>query len=221
VTLPSTASVADAEYVTIAPLGPVAPRISVGGTPITGGVVSATVTWKLALPLFPDASEAVHVTVVGPNGKKEPDGGVHEAATVPSTASDADAENVTGAPPGPVAARDRLPGTLTTGGVVSLTVIWKLALPLFPAASEAVHVTVVVPIGNVAPEGGAHVTATAPSTLSDAETVNKTVDPPAPVAEVEMSGGTVITGGDPSLAGNVQSLVAEETASQGGVPSTS
>ena len=37
---------------------------------------------------------------------------------------------------------------------------------MFPDLSVAVHVTVVVPIGNVEPEGGAHITGTEPSTRS-------------------------------------------------------
>jgi hypothetical protein len=38
----------------------------------------------------------------------------------------------------------------------------------FPLASAVEHVTCVAPIGNVNPEAGRHVTATAPSTMSNA-----------------------------------------------------
>jgi hypothetical protein len=39
--------------------------------------VSATVTTKLALAVFPAASVAVHATVVEPSGKRLPDLGPH------------------------------------------------------------------------------------------------------------------------------------------------
>ena len=42
------------------------------GQVMTGGVKSATSTWKLQLAEFPDVSEAVHVTNVDPNTKFEP-----------------------------------------------------------------------------------------------------------------------------------------------------
>jgi len=44
-----------------------------------------------------------------------------------------------------------------SGGVVSTTDTMKLALPVFGLVSAAVQVTVVVPIGKVAPEAGPHV----------------------------------------------------------------
>ena len=48
---------------------------------------------------------------------------------------------------------------MRTGGVVSiasLTVMVNVVLPIFPAASVAVHVTVVTPRGNKVPDGGVH-----------------------------------------------------------------
>ena len=61
-----------------------------------------------------------------------------------------------------------LGGTNTVGGVVSAqqTVTVKLAVPEFPAASVAVHVTVVVPSGNVEPEDGEQVGPEVTPTLS-------------------------------------------------------
>jgi hypothetical protein len=47
-------------------------------------------------------------------------------------------------------------GTVIVGGVVSWTVMWKDAVEVFPAASLAVQVTVVVPSGNVEPDAGVH-----------------------------------------------------------------
>jgi hypothetical protein len=62
-------------------------------------------------------------------------------------------------------------GTVTTGPVVSPTVTVKDAARLLPRVSVAVHVTVVVPSGKVAPLAGVHVTGTVPSTLSLADAV--------------------------------------------------
>jgi|SRR2546425_10262059 len=60
---PLTISVADAEKVATAPLGPVASRV-VGNpdTVTTGAVVSTTVTMKLALARSPEESVAVQMT---------------------------------------------------------------------------------------------------------------------------------------------------------------
>src|SRR5262245_60667488 len=82
-----------------------------------------------------------------------------------------------------------------TGGVVSLTVTWNVAVAVFPAASLAVQLTVVVPSGNSEPDAGVQLTATGPSTLSVAVTVYPTCAPPGSVASAVMSAGTVITGG--------------------------
>src|SRR5262245_34464123 len=49
------------------------------------------------------------------------------------------------------------------------TVAWKVPLAAFPCASVDVHVTVVVPIRNVVPDGGTHVMETLPSTRSCAD----------------------------------------------------
>ena len=56
-----------------------------------------------------------------------------------------------------------------TGGVVSSTVTLKLPFAVFPAASEAEQLTVVVPITKVEPEAGKQLMGTGPSTASLAE----------------------------------------------------
>ena len=67
--------------------------------------------------------------------------------------------------------------------------------PVFPFASVALTVTVVVPIGNVEPDGGAAVGVMAPSTVSVASaSVNVTGAPEGPVASAVMFAGTVTTG---------------------------
>ena len=57
---------------------------------------------------------------------------------------------------------------MTTGGVVStnVTITLKLALPVFPAVSVAVHATVVWPTANVSPDWWLQDGVRGPSTLS-------------------------------------------------------
>ncbi len=80
-----------------------------------------TVTSKVALAALPDASVAVHVTVVVPTGNTEPDAGSHAttgAGSVSSTAVGSDQETV--APAALVASTEIADGTPdSTGGVVS------------------------------------------------------------------------------------------------------
>ena len=59
-------------------------------------------------------------------------------------------------------------GHVTVGACVSWIVTVKLHVPsgLFGDVSLAVHVTVVVPTGNVAPDVGTQLTVTAPGQLS-------------------------------------------------------
>src|SRR5215831_19468863 len=89
------------------------------GTVITGAVVSLTVTVNDAEATLPALSDAVHVTVVVPSGKVDPDAGVHVTGTTPSTSSSADAVYVTTAPAGLVASAVMFAGTVITGGIVS------------------------------------------------------------------------------------------------------
>jgi hypothetical protein len=58
-----------------------------------------------------------------------------------------------------------------------------------------VHVTVVEPIGNVAPDGGLQVAVTGPSTASEADAENDTTAPAALVAAALMFPGTLTVGG--------------------------
>ena len=67
----------------------------------------------------------------------------------------------------------------------------KLADALFPAASAAVQLTVVAPVGNVPPEVGVHETATGPSTRSVAVGSVYVIGAPAlDVAAAVMAAGT-------------------------------
>jgi hypothetical protein len=115
---------------------------------------------------------AVQVTVVVAIGNVDPEPGVHVGVTAPLTMSVADAEKETTAPLGPVASAVMSPGTVTAGGVVSRTVTVNVFAELvLPASSVAVQLTVVVVIGNVLPDGGAHEIVGVASTLSVAVTV--------------------------------------------------
>ena len=117
---PSTRSVAEAEYVTTAPLGPVAEAVISAGSVRVGGVVSRTVIVENAEPTLLAASVAVQVTAVVPNGKVEPEDGEQVRVRDPLTRSVAEAENVATAPAGPVASKvTGNPDIDTSGGVVS------------------------------------------------------------------------------------------------------
>ena len=131
---------------------------------------------------MPESSVAVQLTFVTAIANVLPDGGAHVTLGVGSTRSDADAENVTTAPPGPVACVVMAPGTVRLGGVVSWTVTVNEAWAEFPESSVAVQVTVVTPTGNVLPEGGTQLTAGVASTRSDADAEYVTTAPPGPVA---------------------------------------
>src|ERR1700730_13867612 len=109
---------------------------------------------KLAVPVLPCASVALHVTVVCPTGKVAPDAGEQVGVIAPSRLSVAVAEKVTTLPVLTVVVWLMSAGAWTTGGVVStrVMVILKLAVPVLPCASVALHVTVVCPTGKVAPD---------------------------------------------------------------------
>jgi hypothetical protein len=93
--------------------------------------VSLTVTVNDAVPVLPCASVALHEIVLAPSGRFDPLGGAQVTATAPSTMSCAETSNVTGAPAGDVGSRCVLPGTVTTGAVVSVTVTVKVATAAF------------------------------------------------------------------------------------------
>src|SRR3569833_3132075 len=144
-----TASVAVAPWNnTVAPLAFAASKDWSAGRVIAGGVVSTTVTLKEAVDWLPLLSIAVHWMTVVPRGKVLPDAGVAVTETAPSTASFAVAEKATSAPAALVASAVMSAGTVITGGVVSPTVTGKLPVAVFPAASFAVTMTIVVPSGN-------------------------------------------------------------------------
>src|ERR687894_271249 len=149
------------------------------GNSKVGAVLSCTMTLNEPVASFPAASVAEQLTVVVPSGNVEPEAGSHVTGTEPSTASVAvTAAYVTSAPCGLVAsAAGGADGSVNSGFVVSCTMTLNEPVPVFPAASVAEQLTVVVPSGNVEPEAGSHVTGTEPSTASVAVAVYVTAAP--------------------------------------------
>src|SRR5438045_1309868 len=110
-----------------------------------GGCMSRTVTCRLQLAVFPEASTAVQVTVVVPTGKRVPAAGLQDGAPTPGQLSlTAGAGYVTTASQRPCSAsRVMLAGQIIDGGWVSFTVTLKLVVaPLW-----LVQVTTVLPTG--------------------------------------------------------------------------
>ena len=102
-----------------------------------------------------DASVAVHVTVVVPTGKQDPDGGLQTTVT-PGQLSLAVVVKAT-TTHGSVAVAVLavlFGGQVIVGGCVSLTVTVNVQL----GPAEDVQVTVVVPLGKNEPDAGVHVT---------------------------------------------------------------
>src|SRR5262245_15357677 len=88
-------------------------------------------------------------------------------------------------------------------GFTWVTVTVVVAEPVFCAASVALHVTVVEPIGNVEPDAGVHVTVSlAPSTVSVALSPEKVAGPP-----LASTGGTLTGAGAVTVGGVVSTTV--------------
>src|SRR5437762_7434714 len=93
----------------------------------------------------------------------------------------------------------------------SVTVTVKRHVAWFVEASVAVQMTVVEPMGKVAPLGGAHAFVT-PRQLSVAVGVKLTTAPPGPEATTEMFVGHTIVGGSASRMVTVNAHVARSPA---------
>ena len=102
------------------------------------------------------------------------------------------------APPGPVAATVMFPGMLVSAGMtLSTTVTLKVWAGLvLPELSDAVQLTVVVPSGNVLPDGGEQLTVGLESTLSLAVGFDQLATAPlGPVAAIVISPGMPLSDG--------------------------
>jgi len=111
-TLPSTVSVAEAENVTTTPDGSLVATVIAAGTDTEGGVVSTTETSKCLDAVAPVESLAVHVTVVTPSGKVEPESGEQVTGTGPSAS-----EVAVGAGHVSVAPADEVASTVWSSGI--------------------------------------------------------------------------------------------------------
>ena len=147
--------------VTTAPLADVACAVMFAGTVTVGTFVSTTVTAKLVLDV-PAGSLALHLTVVVPIANVEPEEGVQLTGTELAHGSVAEMEYVATAPDA-VSVPTVTTGALNPGGVSTQvgggTVTANVVLD-GPAGSLALHLTVVVPTGNVEPEDGVQLTGT-------------------------------------------------------------
>src|ERR1041384_7171319 len=122
----------------------------------TGRSVSVTVTVKVQFELLPDASVAVHTTLVVPLAKLEPEAGTHRIEP-PGQLSVNEKTKLTLVAHCPGAVLTVIgPGQLGTGRSVSLTVTVKVQFELLPLASVAVHTTLVVPLAKLLPDAGTH-----------------------------------------------------------------
>src|SRR5438128_5261656 len=138
------------------------------GSVSAGGVVSTTVTVNVLVDELACASTAVHVTVVAPIAKVDPEAGVQLATPAPSTASLVDgAVYVITAPAALVASAVASACAAMVGAVVSRTMTPKVVgAATLPWASLAEQLTVVVPSAKVVPESGVQLAVPAPSTAS-------------------------------------------------------
>ena len=163
------------------------------GTLNVGAVVSVTVTNCVLVTVFPAASVAVQVTTVFPIGKVA---GALLLNVTPLQLSEAvGAVNTTVAVHPDPAVAVIATGVVNVGAVTSITVIVCVAVPVFPLASVAVHVTVVFPTGNVAGALFVKVTLFGAVQLSDtAGAVNTTVAVQFDPAFAVIVAGAEITG---------------------------
>lgn len=123
-----------------------------GGVAATGAGTGATVTVKVPVVVWAKASVAVHVTVVTPTGNTAPEAGAQVGVPLVAVA----ARYVTATPAAEVAVADWLLGRVSTGAAGLFTVTMKVAVVVCARLSVVVQVTVVIPMGKVVPDAGAH-----------------------------------------------------------------
>jgi len=150
---------------------------------------------KEPVAVLPWESVAEQLTVEVPRAKIEPEAGMHETLTGPSTVSVAVGAKLTGAPSGLVASTAVMSaGRVRAGGVVSSTVTVKDPFTVLLWESVDEHATVVVVMENMSPDEGLQLTASDPSTKSLAETVKVTTAPCGPVASTVILAGKCSVG---------------------------
>ena len=189
-TIPSTKSEAVAAFNVTGVRLAVASVLTSAGALITGAVVSATITACVCVDVLPALSVDVYVTVVVPTENVA--GASFVTVTVPSTKSVALAKPSATALLTLPASTLMFAGALITGAVVSPTIIFCVVVELSPLASVAVHVTTVVPTGNVA--GASLVTVTAKKSVAFGEESGTEVNIPLASETIFKSGVAWNTG---------------------------
>ena len=167
------------------------------GHATVGACVSLMVTVNVHDPVFAEASVAVHVTVVTPIGNVDPDAGTHTTVAPGQLSTAAGVVKVATPEHWPaVFGCVMFAGHVTVGACVSLTVTVKEHVEFGGTEFAAVHVTVVVPITNVDPEAGTHVTVGTGHPVA-VGVANVTAAPHTPVVllTVMFAGHAPITGG--------------------------
>ena len=130
---------------------------------ITGGSVSFTITLKVHVPVLEDPSVAVHVTTVVPVVNVEPLAGEQTTVGVPQLSEPVGVIYVMTAVHNPGSTGDVIAdGQFTVGASPSFTITLNVQVPVFSAASVAVHVTSVVPVVKVDPLAGEQTTVGVP-----------------------------------------------------------
>ena len=190
--VPSSMSLPFAVNVTTAPDAPVAGLVTLAGG-VNVGALLVTVTWKLPATLAAFESVTLQLTSVVPITNVDPDAGEQTAGIEPSSMSLPTALNVTAAPAALVAGVVMSAGGVNVGGLF-VTVTVKSPEAVACIESVTVQWTVVVPIGNVVPDGGTHTAAMVPSSMSLPFAVNVTTAPAALVAPFVMLAGGVNVG---------------------------
>jgi uncharacterized protein YwlG (UPF0340 family) len=148
-------------YITVAPAGLVhSTPVMSDGHMSDGAVVSTTVTVNMhGAEVLLKSSVAVQVTVVVPIANVLPEGGVQFTVGVASHVSLAVGVNITVAPDGLVHSCVMSDGQVIDGAVVSTTSTVNVhGREVLLLSSEAVQLTVVMPMGKVLPEAGVHMT---------------------------------------------------------------
>ncbi len=170
--------------------------ISTGQFVITGFVLSSTIILKVQIDSFPAASFPVYVTGVVPMAKVDPDVCDATTVTAPQLSVNVGGVHVAIALHDTPAASVMSTGQLViTGFVLSSTIILKVQIDSFPAASFPVYVTGVVPMAKVDPDVCDATTITAPQLSVKVGGVHVAIAlHDAPAVSVMSTGQFVITG---------------------------
>ena len=115
--------------------------------------MSVTITLNEQAEVLPDGSVAIEFTVVDPTGKTLPDGGFVISVDVQLSAEVT--VKFTTAPQSLGSVFTKMSaGQIIAGASLSITVTLNEHVEVFPSASVATEITVVVPTGNKEPETG-------------------------------------------------------------------